>query len=496
MKRTASILVATLLALPALSQRTLSLDSCRALAISNSKQVSVTKLKQEAAQLSRKAARTKYLPKVDAVGGYEYFSKEISLLNKDQKSTLLNLGSNAVAPFGNAATDVITNLTMNGVISPETAQHLGGVVSQLGQPLAQFGNQLGKDIKEAFDTNTHNIFGAAVMVRQPIYMGGAITAMNNMADIAEVMVDNELEGQMQNIVSKVDETYWLIVSLKQKQKLANAYCDLVKKLDSDVHKMIDQGVATYANGLTVDVKVNEAEMAITTVDNGLSLAKMLLCQQCGLPLDTDINLEDEDSDALLMTAEVVGVDNESAQYNRSELRLLENAVDLSKEATNLLRAAYRPQVALTGGYIVSNPHLFNGFENKFNGVFNVGILVRVPIWNWNEGSYKVQASKTASAIAELELSEAREMINLQVEQCRYKLSEANKRLVVACKNLKNAEENLRCANVGFREGVMESTEVMAAQTAWQAAQTRKIDAEIDVKLSLVNLKKALGIIEF
>ena len=41
---------------------------------------------------------------------------------------------------------------------------------------------------------------------------------------------------------------------------------------------------------------------------------------------------------------------------------------------------------------------------------------------------------------------------------------------------------------------MEVTDVMAAQTAWQMAQSQKIDAEVGVKLSQVNVKKALGIL--
>ena len=36
---------------------------------------------------------------------------------------------------------------------------------------------------------------------------------------------------------------------------------------------------------------------------------------------------------------------------------------------------------------------------------------------------------------------------------------------MAMKNIDSAEENLRCANLGFKEGVMEVTDVMAAQTA-------------------------------
>ncbi|MDE6353541.1 MAG: TolC family protein, partial [Prevotella sp.] len=95
----------------------------------------------------------------------------------------------------------------------------------------------------------------------------------------------------------------------------------------------------------------------------------------------------------------------------------------------------------------------------------------------------------------LELSESREKVELQVSQSRFKVTEADKRLAMAQANIRNAEENLRCANVGFSEGVIQSTTVMEAQTAWLQAQSQKIDAEIDVRLSRVNLDKALGTLE-
>lgn len=52
--------------------------------------------------------------------------------------------------------------------------------------------------------------------------------------------------------------------------------------------MIAEGVATKADGLSVKVKVNEAEMTLTKVNDGLSLSKMLLCQLCGLDLSSPI----------------------------------------------------------------------------------------------------------------------------------------------------------------------------------------------------------------
>ena len=490
--------------LTANGQQVLSLDSCRALALRNNKQVNVARLSKDVALNTRKATRTKSLPKVDVVAGYQFSSRSINLLSKSQKSKLSNIGTSTVnkvtGDLSGSLTDHITNLVGQGIITSEQAQQLGSLLQQVGngsiaQYIGSFGNALGQEVVNAFKTNTHNVFGGAVMLRQPVYMGGAITAANRMADISEVMADNDLDLKMQTTLYNIDQTYWTVVSLKQKQKLAVSYRDLVKKLDDDVHRMIREGIATRADGLKVDVKVNEADMQITQVEDGLSLARMLLCQLCGLPMDANITLADEDKDHLNTTAYDLSSTPDTIQCTLPELQLLQNAVDLSQQSTKLIRSAYLPHVAITGGYTISNPNLYNGFQRNFSGAWNIGVIIQVPVWNWFEGKYKVNAAKTATAMAQMELADTQEKINLQVAQSRYKVKEAYKRLSMAEKNIKSAEENLRCAQVGFREGVMESTDVLAAQTAWQQAQSQKIDAEVSMKLSQVNLQKALGLLK-
>ena len=161
----------------------------------------------------------------------------------------------------------------------------------------------------------------------------------------------------------------------------------------------------------------------------------------------------------------------------------------------MLKAGNLPQVLLSGGYSVMNPNTFNGFEKKFSGLWSVGVVMRIPVWNWGDVKYKVRASKGATTIANLELADARELIELQVNQSSFRVNEASKKLAMANANIANAEENLRMANLGFKEGTVSHTTVMEAQTAWQLAQSQKIDAEIGVKLSEVELQKALGTLE-
>ena len=490
----------TFLPLTVSAQRLLTLDSCRAMALRNNKQVGVSKVKQDVAMNVRKSARTKYLPRVNALGTYQYTSRQVELLSDDQKSTLNNLGTTTAADMQSGLTNMLSSEPMQNITMLLGALGMDlGTIQQLSgegiQSVAAKLNGLGSNLVDALDTDTRHLFAGTVMVVQPVYLGGSIIALNKMADINEEMQRNSAEAVRQSTIYSTDKAYWLVVSLKHKQKLAEGYLDLLKKLNNDVHKMIDEGVATKSDGLSVDVKLNEAEMTLLKVNDGLVLSKMLLCQTIGLPVNETITLADEDAENIAVVNVVPTPNVEIAVENRPELKMLENGVQLSRELTNVLKAGNLPMVALTGGYVVSNPNVLNGFQRKFGGFWNVGVLVRVPIWNWGDVMYKVRASKGATSIANLELMEAREKIELQVNQNTFRVNEANKTLTMAQANIARAEENLRTATLGFKEGVITPTTVMEAQTAWLQAQSQRIDAEIDVKLSQVDLQKSLGVLE-
>ena len=485
MARALTLGLLLLLPLASEAQRLLTLDSCRAMALRNNKQMSVAKTKQDVAANMQKSARTKYLPHVSAVGGYVWTSKEISILSDDAKDALSNLGTTAGADLKEGLSQIAATL-------PADAQ------MRIGQEVSQFSGMLdatGQGLVNALRTDTRNMFAGAVMVTQPVFMGGAIVAANKMADIEVGMAANALEAKRQSTLFTIDQCYWQVVSLCHKKRLAESYVELVKKLKGDVQRLIEEGVATKGDGLSISVRVNEAEMALRKVNDGLVLSKMLLCQHIGLPVSEQITLADENTESIVLEEQTAMADVQLAEQNRPELKVLQSSVDLTRQTTNLLKAGNLPQVLLTGGYAATNPNTFNGFEKKFAGFWNLGVMVRIPIWNWGDVKYKVRASKGATTIANLELQEARDLIELQVNQNAFKVEEANKRLEMAKADIANADENLRMANIGYREGFVNTTTVMEAHTAWLQAQSSKIDAEIDVKMSQVELQKALGTLE-
>lgn len=472
------------------AQRVLSLDSCRNMAIANNKSLLIAKERMQKAHYDRKAAFTNFLPDFSATGTYMYFSDEISLLNDGQKSALNHMGTSLQQGLTQAATPIIQHIAQT---NPQLAASLQQAI-QSGKldGMSTALNQLGNELTDALRTDTRNVWAGAVTLTQPLYMGGKIRAYHRITKFSEALARTQHDAQLQDLILNTDDAYWTVVSLSYKKKMAESFLDLVNRLDGDVEKMIREGVATKADGLTVKVKVNEAEMLLTKVDNGLALSKMVLCQLCGMDLDTKFTLTDEDRTDLQVSETVPDDAVQRAWTYRPELKSLDWANKIYEDKVRVVRSEMLPSLALTGGYLVSNPSLLNGFENKFRGMWNVGIMLSVPVFHWNEGIYKVKAAKSEVNIARLQQTEAQEKIELQVNQSLFKNTEAQKRLALSEKNMEKAEENLRYADKGFKEGVIPVTNVMEAQTAWLSAQSDRIDAQIDLKLAQTYLQKAIG----
>ena len=465
------------------AQRTLNLDSCRALALSNNKELRMSKEKVNAAHYQQKAAFTNFLPKIDMMGTYMRTEKEISLLSDDQKSAISNIGT-AVAPMGQKLQQILSS-------DPSLAPLLTPLQSVMGT-LPGALNQVGQGMVDALRTDTRNMFGGMVTLTQPIFMGGKIIAYNKITKFAEQLAESQHASELQDVILNTDQAYWQVISLVNKKKLAESFLDLVKKLDSDVSKMVAEGVATKADELSVKVKVNEAEMTLTKVENGLSLSKMVLCQLCGIPLDTPITLADESMENITLPDTYIEGNVNTALSNREELKSLELASKIYRQKVNVTRSEFLPSVGLTATYLVTNPSLVNGFERKMRGMWGVGMMVKIPVFHWGEGIYKVKAAKAEANIAQYKLDDVKEKVELQVTQATYKVNEATKKLAMAEKNMAKADENLRYANLGFQEGVIPTSNVLEAQTAWLSAQSGKIDAQIDVKMSEIYLNKSMG----
>lgn len=488
MKRILTYAITLMTCLPLSAQTVLTLEDCRAKALENNKEHKIADEEVAMAGYKKKAAFTKYLPDLSVKGAYIRNEKEMALIGENM---FLPIGSLTENGFAFTPEQISNQWTMvNGQAVPLDAN--GAPFNPKTNPEKIIWKEYTTIPKEELTLDIRNVYVCALNLTQPIFMGGKIRAYNKIASINKELASSKRETNRQNVIVNVDEAYWQIVSLANKKKAVEGLLQLLAKMEKDVLALTEAGMATKTDQLSVSVKMNEAEMAMLKIENGISLSKMLLMQYCGMSQDSAFTLADENLESIPLADPIENIDVNAMIANRSEVQSLTYATKIYKEKEKVVRADMLPNVALMANYIGTNPNSWDGFENKFGFSWNVGVVVNIPLLHWGEQIHLLNAAKCETNIANYKLDETQEKIELQVNQCIFKQTEAKRKLKLSEKNLERAEENLKYANIGFTEGVVPASNLLEAQTAWLSAKSSKIESEIEAKLAEVYLQKAIG----
>ena len=486
MKKNVFVIIAIFASMQLLfAQKVLQLEDCRQMALTHNKSLKMAQENVKAARELKAAAFTQFLPNFSANGTYAWNQKNLSLLSDDALLPVYNMNSNGTKNYAGSWNNSWT--LVNG--NPVPLDASGTPFNPTTNPDKIQWKNYALLPKSAMEYDIHNVFAGTIGFIQPVFMGGKIRELYNIAKYGENLANAEQENKATELLLEVDESYWRVVSLENKVKLAKEYRNLVAQVDSNVSVMIEEGVATKAERLKVKVKLNEADITVTKAEDGLNLSRMALNQLCGMSLDEIYTLADED----LKNQPVIPlIPMEEALNNRPEIKQLKQMENIAKSNEKIMLSRFMPNIGLTGNYLISNPNMYDGYKTEFGGMFTVGIVANVPLFHFGDKFHTLNAAKSQHRIATMELEETKEKLQLQIKQNTYKVAESLKKQTSSQHNIEQAEENLRYATEGFNEGVITSTDLLGAQTAWLSAKSELIDANIDAKLCNVYLAKSLG----
>ncbi|EJL68716.1 TolC family protein [Chryseobacterium populi] len=330
---------------------------------------------------------------------------------------------------------------------------------------------------------------ASLSVTQVIYAGGKI---KNAGELSSVLVDIQKEQKVlteDEVLLKTETAYWQIINVKDKIILAKEYIRLLNALRRDLKNVYDAGL-TYKNDLLkVEVQLNEAELNLTKANDGLTLAKLNLAQLIGNK-NLDFDVEDNLTGNFGLVSES---DIENSIEKRPEISILSKSVSANEIQERLLEGDRKPTVAFSGYGFAGLGKNANPVNGKDNVKGFVGLLsVNVPLYDWGARKQKVKEQHYKTEARKIELEEARELLELEAQSSWLALNQSVKKIELAERSKKQAEENLRLNQDRFEAGTVIGEEVLKAQVLWQQANTDIIDAQTEYKINEANYKKAIG----
>ena len=448
--------------LNATAQDSLTIEQCRKMAVEHNRQLASARVQRQKTDFDLLAMKANYLPKLDF--------NAFDLANTMSGS--LALQSSMLPVF-------------------DMASQIAG--------MAEFPAM-------TVDYSMHNLFGASLMLTQPIYMGGKITAGYNMTKIGQRIADENIRLTEGEVRVKVDEAYAMAVKAREMVDVAKSYETLLQELMKNVESAVRHGMRTRNDQMKVQVKLNQARLAITRADNAYDLARMNLCQIIGMPLDLRPSVAKPDVSSMVMS-EVLSASADSVQVlSRPEYAMLQEKTELARQQVKLARSEFLPQLAAfaTGGYSyggkvsVDATSSVGGQVNmydktlidKFSGA--IGVTLSVPIYHFGERKGKIRSAKASLQMAQLDLDDNRERMALELSQACNTLKEQMTALEIARLSVEQAEENLRLSRSAYDSGVETLSDHLEAQSLWQSALADEIDARAQLIVALSKWRKAAG----
>lgn len=434
------------------AQTALSLEECRQEAFVYNKELKKAALQKEEAEENLKIAKTAFLPAISA---------DANLMQLMQMDAINMPGG--FLPTADNATDAA-----NGIFTGQSDVYSPGISMNLD--------------------NTSIIYGGLSIV-QPIYVGGKIRYTNQQAKSAIDISEYSYQLKYSELIELTDQAFWNIAMMESNIEVAENYIDMLKELEEQMTDMYKVGLQPASERLKVSVQKNEAELQLLIAKNGLKISKMYLKQIIGRPLGEDVAIEyGELNTQLFNLTNGIGL----AIENRNELKIMNEQIELSELNKKIALADYLPQFGVSAQYTGT---YISDFKEDLSFSPMIAAQLSIPIFQWGQGFYKQKAAQIIIHQAETDLSHTTDIIKLEVLRTQVKVEEAFEAIMIAEKNIAEAEESLSETKASFEVGLNTTTDLLNSQADWQKAKSQHIQAIAQFKVLETTWQRVTGSIK-
>lgn len=465
----------------------LSVSDCYYYADRNNFKIQISREQFFLSERTQRSARTLHFGNISISGRYQYTNNPFQLLDESLFMP--------VVPFWaidretmDLSDAVMENPLYHGIVTnPTTGEPF---TDSDGNPIFFLYSYLPGDHLEF--GHTHNfLFGPGII--QPVYFGGRIRSINKIADAGLEIARSRKNIETSEAYYEIQKTYWTIVDLQEKEKLAEKYLNFLKNLITDLENIYEEGIITYHEVLAAKIKHNEVKLNHVKIRNGLDLSRSFLRHLTGIDAGTHIVLTDKADNIPLLPDPFHA--KESAINNREEVNILDQGREIALANYNMARARFFPNISFSANYLFINPNPYAGLRKEFGHDYTLGINVHIPVFSWGE---KVHAKKSAELlikISEMKRQEAVSLIELEVQQMWFEYKEALEVYDLKKSALQLADKNKDLYLDKFDQGMITSSELLEAAALRHQAYSDLIEAKTKLKIIETDYKRKTGLLK-
>jgi len=331
-------------------------------------------------------------------------------------------------------------------------------------------------------------------IRQTVYAGGRISGNIRIATLQRQEAVAALDAVVQDIVLGVETQFYEALRQRALISVSEEQNRLLAEELSDQQKRAQAGSVPDFNVLRARVALANAQPDLIRAKNAHRVAIAELARLVAIEVRAGAGLPFGVTGELAATAagyDLVGA-LQSALAQRSELDVLEIRVAAARQQISVEAAGLKPEVSIFGGYDFLSER-FRGPSHATNGAI-VGLQAEWKVFDFGATRGRMEQARAKARQIELDREDTRRQIELEVRKAWSRYLEAKELIDSQQQNVEVALESLRQARVRFDVGGSTQLDVLASQTALTEARTNELEARADLKQSLSDLRRAMGVL--
>ncbi|MGQ9471152.1 MAG: TolC family protein [Candidatus Aminicenantales bacterium] len=323
----------------------------------------------------------------------------------------------------------------------------------------------------------------------PLFTGGKLVSGFKQAKYNQLATEESVRQSRQETIYNVKRAFYGYLLAQQFVEVSREAVGLAEKYLQNVRHLFEVGLASRFDLLRAEVQVANLKPQLLRAQNQVELATVNLKTLLGLDLSQEIEVKGELTFRPYELNEKALM--EQALLSRPELNQLRYQQQMAGELIKLARSADLPTIAIGGSYNFWGNYL-NFKRGNWQSYYSFNLVLNIPIFNGFSSS--AQVAKSQAMLHSLELTEKGmiELVKAEIKQAWLNLEQAKETLLSQEKNVEQAQESVRLAELNYNEGLATFLDVSAAQVALTQARTNYSQALFDYVMALAQLEKAVG----
>ncbi len=333
-----------------------------------------------------------------------------------------------------------------------------------------------------------------LFVNQMIFNGSyfvGLSAAKELVKLSEKMT----ERNVIDIHESVSKAYYTTLNTKSRVDLVDSNIDRLDALLKQTKSLYENGFVEKLDLDRIQVSFNNLKSEKIKADRLYDLSLAVLKFQIGISVDKKIELIEEFNEELV-TAFTFDL-NEFDYSKRIEYSILQTDKNLKFYELKNNRSQYLPQVYANYNYgyntSASQSNIF--FESdrwKKFGTF--GLQVIVPIFDGFLKRSRINQSKFKIEQVENQMLFLERSINLQINQSLAAYQNSKESLKIASENLVLAQDVYFASEKKYAQGVGSNLELIDSNNSLKIAQNQYYNSLYESIISIIDIKKTLGIL--